>query len=414
MPKPFEAGKGEYHVYRIRNETPTDSSPLVANQHYLGVDAVAWFVNKQSNWFSDKMASGTLMIDLASGLETYQVALGTFELKEGARTAPVFDNPVLPDRCYRGGPIVLTAFLTGVRKDTVIAGLLKSAAGASLSVVAGMVQTATITGPAKILGAAGDEIITGVKSVLTNSATQKQAFFDSSSGLKKGLQPSDIQGDETYILLHRGDELPEASLTVHQSGQLVLPYLNGKPLDDGVWLLLRMRRRTEYSGVRDWSDTEKRLSLKVRATVDDFSTGALSKDDALKRLRPSGSGNETLFDDYSKLRGVIEGDGVLTVAEAGVKTTALSAYLFKARKAIERDQPTEFIPSLKEVHGSIIAGSLDTDVMKNLNDHLNAVHAFRFEALPTKLRKIGLQLDAQALLKNVSGYKKTLSSTLLG
>ena len=41
---PFEAGQGEHHVYRILPKSPTDQLPLKANQHYLGVEAVAWFI----------------------------------------------------------------------------------------------------------------------------------------------------------------------------------------------------------------------------------------------------------------------------------------------------------------------------------------------------------------------------------
>jgi len=89
-----EAGKGEHRVYRIVPANP-DHDPLAANRHYLGVDAVAWFINKQSSWFADRMASGTLDISIANGVEKYQAALGTFDLKDGSHIAPVFDRPVV-------------------------------------------------------------------------------------------------------------------------------------------------------------------------------------------------------------------------------------------------------------------------------------------------------------------------------
>jgi hypothetical protein len=74
---PCEAGRGEHHVYRILPKNPADQLPLTKAQHYLGVDAVAWFINKKGNWFNGRMASGTLDIVLASGLEKYQVALAS-------------------------------------------------------------------------------------------------------------------------------------------------------------------------------------------------------------------------------------------------------------------------------------------------------------------------------------------------
>ena len=58
----MEAGKGEHRVYRIVDPVPGDTARLTAGNHYVGVDAVAWFINKESNWFADRMASGTLTL----------------------------------------------------------------------------------------------------------------------------------------------------------------------------------------------------------------------------------------------------------------------------------------------------------------------------------------------------------------
>jgi len=146
-----EAGKGEHHVYCILPQTPTDQNSIKKNENYVGIDAAAWFINKDDSWLSKFMASGTLEIGLAGGLEKYQVALGTFELRGGAKTAPVFNKPVLPDRNYRGGPVTLTASLTAIKSDTVVAGMLKSAGNASLGVVAGMVQSPPWPGRPKSL-----------------------------------------------------------------------------------------------------------------------------------------------------------------------------------------------------------------------------------------------------------------------
>src|SRR3954464_8643310 len=79
MPTP--AGKGEHHVYKIVPADNPGKPVLTPRKHYLGVDAVAWYINKESSFFADRMASGTLQITLSSGLEQYQAALGTFELK---------------------------------------------------------------------------------------------------------------------------------------------------------------------------------------------------------------------------------------------------------------------------------------------------------------------------------------------
>lgn len=255
---PFKAGSGEHHLYRIPTESPVDRLPLTTGQHYVGIDAVSWFAEKQGSWYADYMASGTLEIMLNLGAkeeEKYEVALGSFELKQGAKTAPVFDEPVLPDRCYRGGPIRLRAVLYDLKKDTAIAALLNSAASASLGVVAGMVQTATLAGPSKVLGDAGGALVGGVKTILENKANVKEPLFDL-SGIKKSFQPKDLVGPEIYFLFHRGDKLDGSALKVKDDGEITRPFLNDQPLEDGAWLLLRVRRSSEYSGFRDWFATK--------------------------------------------------------------------------------------------------------------------------------------------------------------
>ena len=92
-------------------------------------------------------------------------------------------------------------------------------------------------------------MIGGVKKVLSDTGQKPEALFDF-TGLEFSMQPDLLVGSEMYLLMHRGAELDESSLTVKKSGQLLLPYLGGAPVNDGVWLLLRLRRSDEYSGTR--------------------------------------------------------------------------------------------------------------------------------------------------------------------
>jgi hypothetical protein len=348
------AGKGEHHVYRIAPAVAPGAPRLTARQHYLGVDAVAWFINKGSSWFSDRVASGTLDITLASG-EEYQAALGTFGLRGGARTAPVFQEPVLPDRNFLGGPIRLNASLTALKNDTAVATMLKSAAGASLGIIAGMVQTATASGPAKILSAAGREIVGGVKKVLSDTGQKREAIFDF-TGLKYAMQPGQLVGDGVYLLFHRGAALDEDRLAVRQEGQLLLPFLGDAPLDDGAWLLLRLRRSDEYSGVREWYGATRSLRGKIEALVNDVEAGVVSKEDAHKLLRPSGSGDATVFDEFVRLRSIVYNDGVLTEREAGLLVGQLNAAIVAARKAIAAARAVEFDEGLKRLQTALSTG----------------------------------------------------------
>lgn len=350
----MEAGRGEHRVYPVADPVAGDTERLTARWHYVGVDAVAWYINKQSNWFSDRMASGTLEIKLAGGLEAYQIALGTFSLKGGSKTAPIFDRPVLPDRNYRGGVLTFAAALTAIRKDTAIAGLLKSAADASLGVAAGMVDTATLAGPTKLLAAAGSDILGGVRTLLKDTGEKREPLFDF-GGLEFTLKPEEVVGPRCYLLLHRGSELEGAKLQVRKAGQLQLPFYGGAPLDDGAWLLLRIRRSDEYAGVRDWFESARAFRLRVGTLVDDAASGAISREEALREFRSTGS-DKTLFDEFVRLRGVIGGDGVLTEREAVYHIGQLRTRLDAARRAIAEGERTLYYDAIRAVNAALGRG----------------------------------------------------------
>jgi len=384
---PTEAGKGEHHVYKIITTTDPNPQKLTPRKHYLGVDAVAWFLNKKSSWFKDRMASGTLQITLSSGLEQYQAALGTFELKSGAKTAPVFEQPILPDRNFLGGPITFNASLTAIQKNTVVAGLLKSAAGASLGIVAGMVQTASATGTAKLLAAAGNELVNGVKRVLSETGEKRKPIFDF-TGLQFSMQPGVLVGDEIFLLMHRGAPLDEKQLTVRRDGQLLLPFLGGSVLDDGAWLLLRLRRSDEYSGVRDWYEQARTLRSNIEALVSDVESDAVSKEDALKRLKPSGTGSATLFDDFIKLRTIIQNDGVLSERQAGLFVGELNARIVAAKQAISVHTSAAFTESSQRLGLALSGGPpLTGTLAAAFIDGVASVSLARGRRLkPTKIR----------------------------
>jgi len=46
----MEAGLGEHLVYKIPIDSD-DKVELTARNHYIGIDAVAWYVDKDPNWF---------------------------------------------------------------------------------------------------------------------------------------------------------------------------------------------------------------------------------------------------------------------------------------------------------------------------------------------------------------------------
>jgi hypothetical protein len=413
---PTEAGRGEHHVLRIPGADSPDKNPLEPGKHYLGIDAVAWYINKESGWLRKSMASGTLDIKLAGGLEQYQTALGTYELKSGARVAPVFERPVLPDRNLVGGPITLNASLTAIKRDTVLGGMLKSAANASLGIVAGMVQTATVAGPAKLLSAAGDDLLAGVRKVLGETGENREPIFDF-SGLEFSVKPQDLIGPETYVLLHRGAALPAGKVSIGKQGDLMLPMLNGAMLDDGAWLLLRLRRTASYAGVRDWYEPVRQLRFRIKALVDDVEAGVLEKDEALKRLKPSSTGDQTLFDEFSKLRAIISADGVMTEAEAAARIGELNAALTAARKAISAQSSADFDTALVNLSETLARGGRPRGLVQQAFaagavEAVSTRRALREVAMVTPKKKPKIALSGAYTMDNVFSHLQGVSEVL--
>jgi hypothetical protein len=226
--------------------------------------------------------------------------------------------------------------LSAIKKDAVIGSMLKSAANASLGIVAGMVSAATLSGPPKILAAAGEDIISSVRKVLCDTGENREPIFDF-TGLEFAIRPEFIVGPQTFLLMHRGAALEEAELTVGTDGQLLMPFYNNVVLDDGAWLLLRVRRSDEYSGVREWFEDAKKLRGGIKSLVDDFEAGFLTKEEGLAQLKPSSTGDKTLLDEFFRLRSVINNDGVLSEREAGLYVGQLYTAILAAKKAISSD-----------------------------------------------------------------------------
>ncbi len=351
----MEAGRGEHHVYRILPAGQADQAKLTARNHYVSVDAVSWYVNKESGWFSDRMASGTLNMELAAGHERYQIGLGTFELEHGAHVAPVFDRPALPERNYRGGPITVRAHLSGIRRDNALGGILRSAAGASLGIVKGMVETAALAGPAAPLAAAGRELIDGVSGVLTVQGDGREPLFDD-AGLEFSIHPEEIVGPEVYFLFHRGTDLDDTYLAVGEEGQIAVPLYGDALLADGAWLLVRVRRDDEYSGIRPWMDALRGLNGRISDLVTDVCDGFTDLDTGKAEFEPSSGGNKTLFDEYARLRAVIREDGVLSEREAGLVVGQLRNRFTSAKKAVERQDESVYTGAVNGLKDALARG----------------------------------------------------------
>jgi hypothetical protein len=397
------AGIGEHQATVISG--PRDGTPLTLHKHYISVDAVGWFVNQESGWFTDKIATGTLSIRIGAG-ESYDVALGVYELKGGAKIAPVFGRPVLPARAFRGGPITVQAVISGVKKSNGLGNVLKGVADAALGVVGTMVQTASLTGPSHVLGAAGGALVGGVRDLL-NAQENNLRLFDPTTGIEKTLEPTDILAPTMYVLLHRGTKLEPKNLkVVSKGGGEVLTY-DGKALEDGAWLLLRFRRSTEYpteptwlKKFRDWVDSVEKLG-------DELDSQAITVEAARARLTSGGDGSPSVYDVYRELYAEVRSDGLLTSAESGSYLGVLRAVRLLALQLVGGGTRAGFDAAMAQLR----TGSLtDPQVRKAVAEGNREADVAR-GAAPAETKAPGLpaDLDVSLPLDDYGRFKDVLS-----
>lgn len=369
------AGSGEHSAYLVANDEG-DGLPLTAQAHYLGINAVSWFVNKEASWFKDRMAVGTLSILLAAGDERYEVGLGMYELRAGATTAPIFDRPVLPERVFRGGAITLRVLLSGLARDTRIARLIKNTSVAALSVVGGLVQTAAASGPNAPLSRAASTLVGGIGEIL-DAQEEKMRIFDA-SGFEITLRPAQLLDRETYILLHRGARLDDTKLAVSKNEAMPSLTYDSQPLRDGAWVLLRLRREDQYPIERDWFQPFRRWLNGMASLVDDVQIGMLSKEDAITTLRAGPEAAPTVYDRYRGLRDQILNDGVLTQTEAAGYCLTLSEYRRLALAAILTGDYESFRDGVQALCGGIAEGQApDSSSLQQFRTELRLAGAQR-------------------------------------
>ncbi len=347
------AGEGEHEKYLL--EPPevdeSDKEPLAERIHYLGIDSVRWYVNDQRNFLYNKDASGTIKIGL--GDETYEVGLGKYQLKGGARTAPVHDRAVLPNRVYRGGKLTLKVFVRAIKSDRLHTKLLKDMSLASLTVVAGAVSAATASGPLAALLEAGKSLTGGIEEILKQGEKGKTVFDP--GGVDITIGRDQIRGPETYLLVHRGARLLEDKLKLGGTSSNIRVLYEGRRLDDGAWVLFRLRRATRYGYARPWYRDE----VAVRGELDDLMSrwrlGGVTADQVHEQLTPR-PGEKNLGNRILEVTGQIGKDPVLSYAESSVRKSALELPLKIALISVTAEDPSVYDAERDRMVSSLVEG----------------------------------------------------------
>lgn len=331
-----EAGTGNAKTYHIQQTDSDNSASFEPKKHYLRVDAVSWFLNKESNFWKTFIASGALQIKLPN--ENYEVGLGTYKLDDGMKTAPIFNRPIIDDIVYLGGSLTVSITTQGIKKDTLLSKILKDLGNSTVDVVTGAIQGATFAGPTASLLEVSKGLTNNIKEIL-NEGDKKVEFFS----IENTFQLSKFIGSENYILLHRGAELAQDKLKINSTDNhsIELTY-NGKFLDDGAWVLLRVSRIDKYSGVRPWYIKARNIRTEIDNFMDAFEFGAMTKEQALNQLTPSDADPNNTASKVMELMSIIRNDFVLSYRDSLVESSMYKNLLQAARVAVNANDVSEY------------------------------------------------------------------------
>jgi hypothetical protein len=381
-PQPTEAGEGNYEKFWFPSTNNARNKKFERFNSYIRVSVVSWFVNKQSSYWTDRMASGTCEVTV--GEEPYSIALGTFALDEGAYTAPIFDKVIVDNRLWVSGDLGIKVFLKANQSDTVLATVLKDMAQSSLGVAsssAATYGTQLASGPYAPLAAAGKTLITSVQNILS-SGKKPLPIFDL-GGLDFTTALSLLEGEVNYVLLLRGNRsvVTKDKLAIVESGPNVRVLFNNNQLTDGAWMLLRVANETTYGKVRPWEEPSNALRLEIANLMGKVTNGLVSKIDALTLLLPTpvgtqpsatGTKTKTLGDRVQELESQITNDTLLSVNERSSEDGKNTAVWYAAISACRADKPNNFAASVKSLENALKAGSVPEDPTMS--------HAFRSAA----------------------------------
>ncbi|MEX0315160.1 MAG: hypothetical protein AB3N18_13360 [Allomuricauda sp.] len=373
----LDAGNGVANTFHLEIDGETDSTThFEPRKHYLRIDTISWYVNKQSTFWKDFIASGTLQIKVAN--DVFDIGLGTYKLDKGLKVAPIFNRPIIADRVYNGGDLTIQSSIGAIKKDTLFGKILKDLANSTVDVATGAIQAASITGPAAGLLDVSTSLTNNIKEIL-GQGKSKIEF----ANIEDTFQLSKLFGNENFVLIHRGSMIKKEDLKLTSDGEHKLNLLyKGKPLEDGVWLLLRITRVDKYSGVRPWFNKAREIRTEILKFMDAFDFGGISAEAAMAQLTPSEENPNNLASQIMELVAIIRNDFVLSFRDALIESAEFINLLKNARLAIQTKDAKEFYKRNDEFLKAIKTPKIPNNfIASTLKDEFKALKTFRDQAL---------------------------------
>lgn len=343
------AGQGVYNEpILLWPDERSEEREFQKDRDYISVDAVCWYVHATSTWLSEKTVSGTLRVRMGS--EEYGAVLGSYRLGSECSFAPLFNEPLVCTRVYRGERPQLVLLLSAIKKNTLLGALLKDLGSASLGIARGAVQGASVAGPSQALTNAGAQLLSGAEQLLRSAGSTELL---SPSGIRCTLTESQLNRPVNYVLLHKGSRLRPTDVTLDdRAGKTVHVRREDSPLDDGAWVLIRIRRECRFAGRRPWEDAaDSAVAALDHLMMDQM----LQPTEALDgRLKPSGneeSPNEA--DMVLTVRNLIQTDAALTSFQKTFEKLKLVAYL---KLAQDQAKPGEYLVEKGKLEYELASG----------------------------------------------------------
>lgn len=356
-----KAGEGNPHKYTKIVDTSQKAPQYEPDKHYIGVDAVVWFVNGQKNFFTERMVAGTIEVTLNG--QTFPVVLGQYELKGGQQVAPIFDRALITSVPYRSGNIVINAVIQGNRQNTMAGTLLKQMAAATITAVAGVVSLETGGVGAAALAAAGGVLVKGAQQVLSDNNDKKVSIF---SPFEVTIHPTEeLRGAQSYILLHKGtDGLDATKFKIMSEDQGTDVYYNESPFRDGAWLLIRIRRSDIYIGdPRPWLSDVDNVKSDFDQLIDSWQNGQLTVEEVKKNLVKSENETPTVADKVGIVSRRIRADNALILTDRRKYAGVLRAYLQSAIAAAAANDPKKYTEAVFAIDGAVKSIAPQPDVL---------------------------------------------------
>lgn len=345
-------GSGDAYPYIIRPNI-ADTSPYDSTKDYFSITAVSWFVNQQGNWLKSKQASGTVQIKANSTV--FNFPLGSFALAKGAKTAPIFNYPLLPTTPFDGSPITIQASITGMKQNTVLGGILQELATEAMSYATtslGSLSLSTAYPGLSQLSTAANDISS---TLVTKMGQNAVPIFDAQSGISITLGTEDLKGDVFYVLLYKGRRLNNVDLGIDSDNISVLE--KGNRLSDGAWILFRVAKEETYAGARPWTvpsqQAIRQLKLQMTTYNDTYKTDHTAGETLSKALENTSQGTgKTLGDQFVFVINLIQSDNALSSAQSLQEAIRVNAYLDWAKAAIAQSNPRVFFDNVAAIEGA--------------------------------------------------------------